>query len=226
MCGRFTQMMKWRELHELYSMPRLPLGDELSPNFNGAPTQRFGIVLWDADAGERVGRQMQWGLVPFWAKDVRIGSKMINARSESAPVKPSFRTAFKRRRCIVPASGFYEWEEVPGAKKGQPNYIHRSDGLPLSFAGLWEQWGPKDEPPLETFTILTTDANTFMGVIHHRMPVVLDKAGWEQWLDPEADPEALVPLLRLREWAGVERYAVSPVVNSVKNNSPECIAHL
>lgn len=98
--------------------------------------------------------------------------------------------------------------------------------MPLSFAGLWEQSGPKHEPPLETFTILTTDANTFMGVIHHRMPVVLDKSGWEQWLDPEADPEPLVPLLRPREWAGVERYAVSPIVNSVKNNSPACIAHL
>jgi putative SOS response-associated peptidase YedK len=224
MCARFTQMMTWRAVWELYQI-RLPLPEEeLRVRYNVAPTQLVAVVRAHPDTGEREAARLRWGLIPFWAKDVKIGQKLINARGETVADKPAFRAAFKRRRCVIPASGFFEWEAV--GKKKQPHYIHREEGLPLSFAGLWEHWAPEDHEPLDTFTIVTASANAFMAELHERMPVVLEPEGVAAWLDPATPAPKLKALLDSRPWHGVRRDAVNPIVNSVKNDVPACIEPL
>lgn len=221
MCARFTQMMTWRAVWELYQL-RLPLPkEELRLRYNVAPTQKVAVVRRDPQTGEREAVRLRWGLIPFWSKDEKIGQKLINARGETAASKPAFREAFKRRRCIIPASGFFEWEEI--GKQKQPHYIRREDGLPLSFAGLWEHWAPEGHEPLDTFTILTTGANEFMALLHERMPVVLEPEEFRAWLDPETPAARLQDLLASRPWQGVRRERVNPIVNSVKNDVPACV---
>ena len=224
MCARFTQLMKWRELWELYQI-RLPLPEEeLPPRYNIAPTQKVATVRLRSNTGEREGVRLRWGLIPSWSQDVKIGQRLINARSETVASKPAFRGAFKSRRCIVPASGFFEWQ-AQGQRK-LPWYIHARDGLPLSFASLWERWAPEDHEPLETVTILTCEANAFTSELHNRMPVLLEPPELAAWLDPRTPSADAQALLRPRPWPGIERHRVDPVVNSWKNDVPACVAPL
>ncbi len=182
MCGRFTNRYSLAELQSLFSLrgTELPKSN-FPPRYNIAPTQQsFVVRLKD---GKRELAELRWGLVPFWAKDLKIGSKMINCKSETADTKPSFRSAFKTRRCLVVADGFYEWPT-----RDKPRFITLKDNAPFSFAGLWESWGPKEGDRTETFTILTTTPNTFMAKVHHRMPVILAPDNWPLWLGEKDAP--------------------------------------
>lgn len=215
---------------ELGRMFGFPERLNLAPRWNVAPTQEVP-VLRAAGEGDEPGPHlvpMRWGLVPFWAKDAGIGSKMINARADTLAQKPAFREALKRRRAVLPADGFYEWR-LEGGKK-MPLYIRRRDGLPLAFAGLWESWkGPKEAPlpqPLLTATIVTTDANAPLRALHDRMPVILDPDGWRRWLDPATPVAEAEALLRPAPDDLLELIPVSTRVNSVRNDDAACIAPL
>lgn len=224
MCGRFTQMMTWAELVSLYGLGnRTPPASNLEPAYNRAPTQRSPIVRLDGN-GDREGVIMRWGLIPSWAKDASIGSKCINARGDGVAAKPAFRSAYKARRCLVPVSGFYEWQPGPDGKPPkQPYYITAAAGGPLTFAGLWETWrGDEKIPgPVETFTIVTTEANAEMAPLHDRMPVILAQKDWDTWLDP-ANPKG-AELIRSAPAGTLQPTPVSTRVNSVKNQGPELI---
>ncbi len=181
---------------------------------------------------ERQLRVVRWGLVPFWAKDTKIGSRMINARAETVAEKPAFRRAFSQRRCLLPADGYYEWQQQDGRPK-QPIYITRADGRPLAFAGLYELWRDPSVPPddpdawLWTTTVITTSAPDDLGHIHDRMPMVINPASWGEWLDPvNRDVSDLRSLLVPAVVSGLTTYPVSTAVNSVRNNGPELIEPL
>jgi putative SOS response-associated peptidase YedK len=237
MCGRYTLSSPADLIADLFGLVEVP---ELAPRYNIAPTQEAPVVrVLDepvkggagegAEAGRRRLDLLRWGLVPFWADDPKIGNRMINARAESVATKPAFRQSFQKRRCLVVADGFYEWMKVPGGK--QPYRLHRRDDKPFAFAGLWDRWfdraggGGGDAPPLDTFTILTTDALPEIAAIHHRMPVILDPADFDLWLDPAvADRQRLEPLLTPRGGDLLEAYPVSKLVNSPANDRPECVA--
>lgn len=221
MCGRFTQTLTPAELQEFFDLFH---ADAFKPRYNIAPTQTVPLIRLDSE-GRRVSNNLRWGLLPFWAKSKADGSKMINCRSETAPTKPAFRRAFKSQRCIVPASGFFEWQEVEGQKQTQPYYLTLKSGNPAAFAGLWESWrNPADEAErVETFTILTTTASDVIGEVHDRMPITLDRDVWPVWLDPEnQDVGALEAMLKpsLEKW---QRVPVGRIVGNVKNDRPECI---
>lgn len=220
MCGRYTQLMSWRELVELYNLTNLDFRPNLPARYNLAPTQDAPIVrLGPGGAGSR-HRELaiaRWGLIPAWAKDRSIGARTINARAEEAVAKPAFRTAFRQRRCLVPASGFFEWQDTgPGRARApkQPYYITLADGAPMTFAGLWERWrDPADGQTVESYTILTTEANALLRPIHakQRMPVILEPAAFDLWLDPaQGDP---APLLRPYPAEGMSATPVSTEVN-------------
>lgn len=165
---------------------------------------------------------MHWGLIPSWAKDPSIGNRIINARSETVAEKPSFRAAFKRRRCLIPANGFYEWKKI--GKKKQPYYVRRKDGEPFAFAGLWEPWEGEDGTVIESCTILTTEPNADIRPLHNRMPVILDPSDYDQWLNPEVDElETLAPLMHPYPDGKLEAVPVSPLVNNPKNDDAQCI---
>lgn len=217
MCGRFTQLFTWEELYNLYNLSNA-VTPNLQPSWNIAPTQESRVIVREEQG--RVYRAMRWGLVPAWAKDLSIGNQAINARIETAAEKPVFRGAWKTRRCLVPASGFYEWRAValPGRAKPakMPFYIARRDGRPLTFAGLWERW--KDG--MLSFTILTTDSCAGLSDLHTRMPVILEQQGFEPWLageDTACDP-GIGEALRITP--------VSPKMNSPRYNEPDCIEAL
>ena len=219
MCGRFTQNFTWADLHELYGLtnPAIP---NLRPSWNVAPTQDVGVVA--PEESGLVYKTTRWGLIPFWAKDEKIGAQCINARVETVATKPAFRSAFKDRRCLIPASGWYEWKTLPAEGKGkpvkQPFYITRRDGLPLTFAGLWERWKQKDG--LLTCTILTTEASNGTRELHDRMPLVLDAVGTNAWLAGELPRRAedIDDILKF--------YPVSPRMNKPAHNTPDCIEPL
>jgi len=201
----------------------------LFPRYNITPTQMVPIIRASAAiSGIRITKprgvtMAHWGLIPGWAKDRSIAARMINARSETAAEKPSFRTALSRRRCIVPATGFYEWKAIEGRKTKQPYLIGRSDGAPLAFAALWETWKDREAGDVvESCTILTTEANTFMRQIHDRMPVILRPEHFDAWLDPDAGTEAATALFRQAEPGELCGHGVSTKVSSVKNHGPEC----
>jgi putative SOS response-associated peptidase YedK len=218
MCGRFTLAVPTEQLAAQFQLPAAP---ELAARYNIAPTQEIAVVRAD-DGGRRLSL-MRWGLVPSWAKELAIGAKMINARSETAAEKPAFRSAMKQRRCLIPADGFYEWQARPGGK--QPFYIHMADGRPFAFAGLWEQWRTPEGPWLETCTILTTAANELMSPLHDRMPVIVAPEHYGLWLDPGLHDAG--PLQELLAPYPAEAMAVSPVskaVNKVGNDDPSLIA--
>ncbi len=220
MCGRFVSASSPEDLADYFdaAIDSAALG----ANFNVAPTHEVPIVRAVED--NRSISLLRWGLVPFWAKDLKIGSKMINARSETVAEKPAFRSAFAKRRCLIPADGFYEWAKVTGQKNKQPYYIYRSDGEPLVFAGLWERWTPKaqdgDAPEtIETFTVLTTSANSDMEPVHNRMPVMIPPSAWDSWLDPGTPQADLADLAVPAPDGLLELRAVSTAVNRVANNA-------
>lgn len=222
MCGRFTLLIPGEELAESFQLESAPT---LAPRYNIAPTQPVAAVRHNSDRGRRELVHMHWGLVPFWAKDPSIGSRMINARSETVSEKPAFRAAFKYRRCIVPASGFYEWRKQNGHK--QPYYIHHKDGAPLALAGLWEHWQSADGSELESCTILTTTPNDMMRDLHNRMPVILEPADYDVWLQSDGQNQGeLQHLLRPAADEMLTAYPVTTFVNRPQNDAPDCIAPL
>ncbi len=218
MCGRFTLRTPANLLVERFMLDSTP---DLAPRYNIAPTQDVAVVRATPEAGRQLAL-LRWGLIPSWAKDPKIGNRMINARGESVAEKPSFRSAFKRRRCLVLADGYYEWRKIGKAK--QPYWIHMQDERPFGLAGLWETWRGGDDDIVESCTIITTSANELTKKIHDRMPVILDDADYELWLDPSVQDRQLVePLLRPYDDGEMTFDPVSTVVNSPKNDRAECI---
>ena len=207
---------------------QLNTADQLPLRFNIAPTQLIAVVRRTPGAPSRELSLLRWGLVPSWAKDATTGSPMINARAETVAEKPTFRTAFRRRRCLIPADGYYEWQKV-GARK-QPYYIRLRDGQPFAFAGLWEGWrggGAEGDQPLETCTIITTDANELSRPIHDRMPVILSVEDYDLWLDPGVEERAkLESLLQPYDPTRMAADPVSTFVNNVRNDDDRCVAML
>src|SRR5258708_32718983 len=179
MCGRYTLAESPRKLAKRFDVPETPDLPFDGQRFNIAPTQQVPIVGLGKEAREMT--LARWGLIPSWAKDSKIGNSLINARADTVAEKPAFRSAFKRRRCLIPADGFYEWKT--GEKVKQPYYIHLKDGQPFAFAGLWEQWEPPEGESVRSCAIITTDANDLMRPLHHRMPVILDPKHYATWLD-------------------------------------------
>ncbi len=221
MCGRFVSATPPDQV-ATYFGTEAPEA-VLEPRYNVAPTNDVYAVL--ADGRTRHLDAFHWGLVPSWAKDPKIGSRMINARAETLAEKNAFKASFKRRRCLIPADGFYEWKRHPTEPKGkkQPFFIHRPDGEPYAFAGLWEVWrGPdKDQEPLRSCTIITTSPNRPMTAIHDRMPVILPRETWETWLDRDTDDlELLGRLLVPSSPRLITMHAVSTGVNNVRNQGP------
>jgi len=260
MCGRYASARKRIELLEEFRIERDRVSEPLEPDYNVAPTKRvYAVVTREARAAEGAGGQdrdipeaapaleagvarelrvVRWGLVPFWAKDPKIGSRMINARAETVDSKPAYRHAFKRRRCLLPADGYYEWQRPDGSSEDrpagagakQPYFITRGDGGPLAFAGLYELWRdaalPEDHERawLWTATIITTSAPDELGKIHDRMPMVIEPHRWSDWLDPaNNDPADLRSLLAPAAASGLISYPVSTAVNAVRNNGPQLI---
>ncbi len=214
MCGRFALFFGPEGLAKHFGVT---IEDVTAPDrYNIAPTQPVLIVRHPAET-DRQAAHVRWGLIPSWAKDASIGNRQINARAETAPERPAFRSAFKARRCLIPASGFYEWQAT-GGKHKQPYYVHARSGEPLAFAGLWERWRPsKDESPVESCTILTTDANATMAPIHDRMPIILAPGDYATWLgESPASPDDLRSLLRPRPMA-----ASSPSPSRPRSTVPD-----
>jgi putative SOS response-associated peptidase YedK len=248
MCGRFTLRTPASVIAEQFGLFEVPA---LAARFNIAPSQPVAVVRARSDllpgspaAGasgttqERAAESspspipprrelalLRWGLVPSWAKDATIGSRLINARAETAAEKPAFRAAMSARRCLVIADGFYEWQRTGRAK--QPYFFQLRRGRPLAFAGLWEAWRGPDHTLLETCTLLTTAANDLIRAIHDRMPVILGPAAYDAWLDPGCrDPRPLLPLLAPCPSDEMETFAVGNFVNSPSHESPRCIEPL
>lgn len=216
MCGRFVINIPLDVFIKLFGIREV--GD-VRPRFNVAPSQSVPVIR-EASDGRRQILAMRWGFVPAWAKEFGVG--LINARAETAGEKPSFRQAFRQRRCIVPASGFYEWAKVDGKKT--PHYIHMTDGAPMPFAGLWESWKSPEGQVTETCTILTTTANSVVAPIHDRMPVILHPDEFSLWLDRELhEADRLAPLFAPYPADRLEVYPVSSLVNSPANDAPSCI---
>ena len=193
-------------------------------SFNIAPTRTVAVCRHD-DTGTPELRLMRWGLIPHWSKDAKSAARMINARAETAAEKPSFRTPMRARRCIVPATGFYEWKRA--GKLKQPYFFRGTGDTPLALAGLWERWQDGSGGIIHTCTILTTDANATVGQVHHRMPVILPPDAFDAWLDAPRTPiDALRPLLSPCPADVIEAYPVSTLVNNARNDEPRCIEPL
>lgn len=220
MCGRYAQGESASGLDEIYDI-HIPPGVAIVPSWNVAPMQRAPIVGFDAAIGGRALRVHRWGLVPSWADDPKVGAKAINARAESVASRETFRAAFARRRCLVPASGFYEWGQTDGGRA--PEFVRVTGARGVAFAGLWEQWTSPDGEPLRTFTVLTTGANALLRPIHDRMPVILPPGAWDAWLDPAARAPALQRLLVPYPADAMERWVVSARVGSAANDDPSLI---
>ena len=216
MCGRFAQRTSARELARTFGV-EVP---EARARYNLAPSQDVLAVRQTAEGRSAV--MLRWGLIPAWAKDPSIGHKLINARSETVTEKPSFRDAFKRRRCLVPADGFYEWQRRGPSK--QPYYFQMKDGQPFAMAGLWERW-TDGAAEIETCTILTTTANPLLASIHERMPVILKAEDYDLWLDESLhSAEQLTPLLNPYPAAGMTADPVSLYVNNPAHDDAGCVA--
>lgn len=217
MCGRYTIKTPAQDIVRFFGLADIP---ELTPRFNVAPTQSV-LCIREAN-GNREGVLLKWGLVPSWADDPAIGNRLINARAETVASKPAFRAAFKRRRCLVVADGFYEWQKV-NAKTKQPWYFQLTDGEPFAFAGLWESWGEEDSS-LETCTLITTEANELVGSVHERMPVILPPEKYDLWTNPALEGgKQLADLLRPYPDQEMTGYPVSTQVNSPRNDGPDLI---
>lgn len=222
MCGRFTLFEPDRILSREFGVSGFP---PTSPRYNISPSQPVAAVRVGPEGTGRELALLRWGLVPSWAKDPGIGNRLINARAETVREKPSFRDAFKRHRCLVPASGFYEWQRQDRGK--QPHYVRRRDGRPFAFAGLWDRWENPDGGAVETCAILTTTANAVLAPIHDRMPVILPPGEFSRWLDPSLrDPDSLAPLLVPFPPEELLAFPVSPRVNIPSVDDEGCIAPL
>jgi putative SOS response-associated peptidase YedK len=207
-----------RDLAKAFQLSEEP---DLEPRYNIAPTQLVAIVRNEQDPARGELKLVKWGLVPFWAKDTKFAARLINARAESAPKKPAFRSAFKSRRCLIPADGFYEWKKT-GNKK-TPYFIGRADGRPLAFAGLWEHWKSPEGEIVETCTILTVDANDALRSLHDRMPAILDPDDYDKWLDPGATADELKSLLRSFPGGEMVVRQASERCNKATYDAPDCI---
>jgi len=188
-----------------------------APSYNAAPQSTQPIVRLNSDTGKREFALMRWGLVPYWANDAKIGYTTINARAEEVATKPLYREAFKRRRCLIPADAFYEWQQT-ATKTKQPFAFALASGEPYAFAGLWERWKPREGDPLETFTILTTDPNELAERVHDRMPVILEPRNYERWIDPGDPARPPVDLLRPYPAEKMRAWTVSDRVGNVRND--------
>jgi putative SOS response-associated peptidase YedK len=219
MCGRFTLTVDPGELQDAF--PGFVNTTTFKPRYNIAPTQPVAVI---PNLKESSIDYYIWGLIPSWAKDPEIGSKLINARAETLSEKPSFRTAFRRRRCLVLADGFFEWKTIPGQQTKIPMFIHLKTGRVFAFAGLWEIWSPADGSEIRSCTIITTQPNQLLQNIHNRMPVILPPESYSAWLDPEErSPASLTNLLAPYPAEEMDAYPVSRLVNSPQNDVPECV---
>jgi len=222
MCGRFTLFVDPKDLMEAFPGFATPV--EWTPRYNIAPSQPVAVI---ANNGQNKIEFFRWGLIPSWAKDPKIGNRMINARAETVAEKPSFRAAYRRRRCLVLADGFYEWRKEPGQRAKTPMYIRLKSGQPFAFAGLWETWRSQEDQTILSCNIITTTPNALVERIHNRMPVILEPQAYDLWLDPaEQSPERLGVWLKPYPAAQMTAYPVSRLVNSPSNDSPDCIAPL
>ncbi len=220
MCGRFTLTLDPSDLREAF--PDFSIPEQYSPRYNVAPTQP---ILAVTNEGTNKADFFVWGLIPSWAKDPSIGNRMINARAETLAEKPSFRSAYKYHRCLILADGFYEWQAQPGQKAKLPHFIHLKSGKPFAFAGLWEHWNSPDGSEVRSATIVTTEPNELMSRLHNRMPVILPRNAYAQWLDPAPrQPPSLQELLVPYPAEEMEAYPVSSLVNSPGNDTSELIA--
>jgi putative SOS response-associated peptidase YedK len=216
-CGRFAFYSPAEAVSRLFAAETT---SDLPPRYNIAPTQLAPVVRLDQDSVRRL-YLLRWGLIPFWAKDPSIGNRMINARAETVASKPAFRQAFRKRRCLILADGFYEWQKAGRGKI--PWFISAPSGEPFAMAGLWESWQAGGDEPLQTCTILTTEAGSSLAHIHHRMPVVLGSEGVQQWLDPNMDEERLRLLADEARRAPLEAVRVSRQVNNPENEGPDLV---
>jgi putative SOS response-associated peptidase YedK len=218
MCGRYAlygPSPRYRDHFETAAWPDFP------DRFNIAPSSWVPVIRQAPD-GRRSADLLRWGLVPNWSKDPALGAKLNNARGETVAEKPSFRAAYRHRRCIVPAAGYFEWQEVPGEKK-QPWYIHLKSDEPMALGGLWESWTNPDGEIIRTFCVVTVGPNAVMAPIHERMPVLLQKADWPAWLSPEADMARIVAMVCPAPAETVEAWRVSRRVSNAREESPELI---
>jgi putative SOS response-associated peptidase YedK len=218
MCGRYAFFSPAEAVKRTFALDLMP---ELAPRYNIAPTQSVPAVRV-AEEGRRTLVMLHWGLVPHWAKERAIGNRMINARCETLAEKPAYRDAFRRRRCLVLADGWYEWQPAPGGK--QPWFVRLRDPRPIAFAGLWERWKDPAGELLESCTIVTTDASESIRKIHDRMPVVLPEQSWDRWMDPAySDTDALSKTLGPYDPKALKAWTVSRQVNAPKNQGAKLI---
>lgn len=216
MCGRYTLSATPEAIQQAFDLEAVP--DGLTPRYNIAPTQAIPIIT---NESPRMLTFVTWGLIPSWAKDTSMSAKLINARAETLSEKPSFRSAYKYRRCLVPADGFYEW--LTDGKAKRPQYIYRRDRALFAFAGLWERWNSPDGSEVLSATIITTEPNATIAPLHHRMAVMLDPSDYRTWLDADAEPAVLQALLRPAPDDLLVYHEVSPAVNNARYDSPDMI---
>jgi putative SOS response-associated peptidase YedK len=224
MCGRFVQKTPLGDIQVLFetagAVPNMP------PRYNAAPTDSLAVVRFNPQTRQRALDLLRWGLVPLWAKDLAFGPKCINARSETVATNKIFRDAFERRRCLIPADGFYEWQKTGG--KTQPYAIVPAEGGVFAFAGLWERWkNPGDGSIVRSFTIVTGLPNPLCQPIHERMPVILPKAAWSLWLgEEEAKPDEILALLSPYSAELMRVYPIGPAVGNVRNDTPDLLVSI
>jgi putative SOS response-associated peptidase YedK len=221
MCGRFARRSTREVLADWFGVELEDL-PPFAPSYNVAPQSVQPVVREGRDSGSREFALLRWGLVPFWAKDAKIGYSTINARAEEAAAKPAFREALRKRRCLIPADAFYEWAHSDPKNK-RPFAIALRSGEPYAFAGIWERWRPKEGEALETFSILTTDANEVVEPVHNRMPVILEPKEYDRWLEPGSTERLPVDLLRPFPAERMIAWPVSDRVGNVRNNDPELL---
>lgn len=219
MCGRFTLTVDPAEAQENFNNFTFP--EKFAPRFNIAPTQPILAIPNDE---KFTADFFIWGLIPMWAKDPSIGNRLINARAETLAEKPSFRGSLKYKRCLILADGFYEWKSSDGKKSKTPFFIHMKDRKPFAFAGLWDSWNSPEGSQLKTCTIITTEPNELMSLLHNRMPVILHPRDYDKWLDPSSQtPDQLIPLLKPFPAEMMDAYPVTPLVNKPANDTPELV---
>jgi putative SOS response-associated peptidase YedK len=225
MCGRARLSSDVSEIKLVFSIPPQRPAPNIAANWNAAPTDSLPVVRWDREAGERSLEVMRWGLVPYWAKDIKIGFSTFNAKAEGIDTRPAFRDAFRRRRCLVPLDSFYEWKKL--GKDRQPYAVGRADRRLMALAGLWESWRSPEGERLRSFAIVTTAANELLAPLHDRMPVILGPENWPSWLGETAvDPAQLKALLIPYPANEMVIWPVDRRVGNAKNNDPSLIEPL